>query len=95
MSKNMPTRQVSVTSTFAISSSRTWDHNSLFLEEFFKECQTVIEWLGQVSEVKPEVERAGRGVVDFEAKPFETLEHIVSLSFEVALKGELRKFCYA
>jgi hypothetical protein len=79
----------------SILSSRTWNHNRLFLEELFKECQTVIEWLGQVNKVKPDVERAGGRVVDFEAKPFETLEHIVSLSFEVTLKGELRKDRYA
>lgn len=79
----------------AILSSRTWNHNSLFLEELFKECQAVIEWLGQVNKVKPDVERAGRRVVDFEAKLFETPEHIVSLSFEVTLKGELRKDRYA
>lgn len=81
--------------TVAILSSRTWNHDSLLLEEFFKECQTIIEWLGQVSEVKPDVERASRRVVDFEAKLFETIEHIVSLSFEVPLKGELRKNCYS
>jgi len=31
--------------------------------------------------------------VDFETKIFETLEYIVSLAFEVTLKGELRKNC--
>ena len=73
----------------AILSSRTWNHNGLLLEELFKECQTTVEWLGQVSKVKPDVKRAGGRVVDFEAKLFETIEHIVSLSFEVTLKGEL------
>lgn len=48
-----------------------------------------------MSKVKPDVERAGRRVVDFEAKLFETTEHIVSLSFEVPLKGELRKNRYS
>lgn len=82
-------------SDLAIWSSRTWNHNSLLLEELFKECQTTIEWLRQVSKVKPDVKRAGGRVMDFESKLFETIEHIVSLSFEVTLKGELRKNRYA
>jgi hypothetical protein len=89
----MPTRRVRVPVTSTILPSHTWHHNSLLLEELFEECQTVIEWFRQVSKVKPDVERAGRGIVDLEAKVFETLEYIVSLAFEVALKGELRKNC--
>ena len=33
--------------------------------------------------------------MDFEAKLFETIEHIISFSFEVPLKGELRKNRYS
>lgn len=73
---------------FSTLSSRTWNNNSLLLEKLFKGCRTVVEWLRQVSKVKPGVKHAGWHVVHCETKLLEELEYVVSLALEVTLKGK-------
>jgi len=62
-------------------------HDCLLFEQFFKECQAVVQRYWKLLQVKPYVEGTCGRDVDIEMKFVESIEDVVTFRFEVLLKG--------
>ena len=60
--------------------------DDLLLQAFLKEIQAVVDLLGQVAEIQPDVERRVGHILDLEAHVLEAAQHVVALRFEVCLQ---------
>ena len=60
--------------------------NDLLLETLLEEVQPVVDFLGQMAEVQPDVERRVRHMLHLEAEVLQAAQDVVTLGFEMGLQ---------